>query len=53
MGMNRYNLFRLGWKRRQATMLDAAGCPWWIIKRRCHFLPCWGTLLIALTAGEE
>ena len=54
MGMlERFGLFRLGWKRRSMMLLDAAGCPWWIIKRRCPTSDCWGTLLIALTGGEE
>ena len=34
----RISLFYRGWRRRSAPMLDTAGCPLWLQKRRCPTL---------------
>ena len=49
----RLRLFLLGWRRRSSMILDAAGCPGWLIKRRCPTLNNWGTILHKLTGKEE
>ena len=38
-------LFILGWHRRSAMILDSAGCPVWLVRKRCPTMPGWGTLL--------
>lgn len=43
--MNRLKLFLLGWRRRSALLLDNAGCPLWLTRRRCPPLQGWGRLL--------
>ena len=45
-----FKMFSLGWRRRSAMIMDAAGCSWWLIKYRCPMNnPGWGTLLYKLT----
>ena len=41
--IERFDLLKVGWRRRSALFLDAAGCPPWLIKRRCPE-PDWGAL---------
>ena len=39
-------VFRVGWRRRSRLILDSAGCPMWLAKRRCPPLSKgWGTTL--------
>lgn len=33
--IERFDLFRTGWRRQSEIYLDAAGCPQWLIKNRC------------------
>lgn len=49
--IERFNMFRVGWSRRSAVMLDAIGCPVWLVKRRCPFTPGFGRLIIELGAA--
>ena len=37
-------LFRTGWRRRSALMLNTAGCPHWLIRWRCGVI-IWGDVL--------
>ena len=46
----RISLFTRGWRRRSGPMLDAAGCPLWLQKRRCPTLKGWGRILHQLDA---
>ena len=48
----RISLFTRGWRRRSAPMLDAAGCPLWLQKRRCPTLKGWGRILRQLDAMQ-
>lgn len=43
-----WQLFRLGWFRRSAMILDEAGCPLWLIRLRCPVHKGWGILLDAI-----
>lgn len=45
-------LFVLGWHRRNANMLDAAGAPLWLIHTRCPGLKGWGSILYDLARLE-
>lgn len=47
--LERLRLFWKGWQRQSMVMLDAAGCPLWLQKRRCPTLTGWGTLLSELS----
>ena len=38
-------LFIFGWLTRSASVLDYAGCPVWLVKKRCPVRPGWGTRL--------
>ena len=38
------SLFLKGWRRGSALDLDAAGCPYWLIRRRCLAV-IWGNVL--------
>ena len=51
--MKRLGQFLLGWRRRSAMMLDAAGCPYWLVKLRCPIMKGWGTMLRELAALAE
>lgn len=42
-----WSLFRTGWRRRSALMLNTAGCPHWLIRWRC---PKSATVLAAFVA---
>ena len=44
-------LFVYGWLTRSTAVLDYAGCPVWLVKKRCPVTPGWGTRL-NLLAGE-
>ena len=37
--------FVAGWRRRSAMLLDAAGCPRWLVRWRCPGLKGWGAFL--------
>ena len=43
--MNWRRVFRLGWRRRSAMILDNAGCPGWLIRWRCPVPRGWGRAL--------
>lgn len=38
------SLLLRGWRRRSVSDLDAAGCPHWLIRRRCLAI-IWGNVL--------
>ena len=44
-----WQLFRLGWRRRSAPILDASGCPSWLWKLRCPRPKGWGSMLYQMT----
>ena len=43
-----FRLFVYGWLTRSTAVLDYAGCPVWLVKKRCPVTPGWGTLLTLL-----
>jgi len=43
-----WHLFVMGWQRRNAAILDTAGCPRWLNRRRCHRIPELGRVARAL-----
>jgi hypothetical protein len=48
--IERFEFMQTGWQRRSMLYLDAAGCPAWLIERRCPRIElpyglCWGDLL--------
>jgi hypothetical protein len=43
--IERLRLFLTGWRRQSALMLDAAGCPAWLIRLRCPTILAWGRIL--------
>ena len=52
--IERFEWMRLGWKRRSKLLLDAAGCPMWLLDRRCPRMElpdgmCLGDLLYIMT----
>lgn len=38
------SLFIKGWRQRNVSLLDDAGCPHWLIRRRCGVI-IWGDIL--------
>ena len=51
--IERFEYMRLGWRRRSMLLLDAAGCPGWLLNRRCPPIELpdgmkWGDLLYML-----
>ena len=38
-------LFIYGWRTRSTAVLDYAGCPVWLVKKRCPVRRGWGTRL--------
>jgi hypothetical protein len=58
MARERIWLFREGWRKRSAMILDAAGCPLWLIKLRCPTIRGWGSVLeyfvdVELARGKD
>jgi len=45
-----WTLLKLGWKRRNALILDMAGCPMWLNKWRCRHVPELSAIAKALEA---
>ena len=47
--IERFEIFRTGWRRRSALHLDYCGVPYEIVTRRCPSPQGWGLLLYALS----